>query len=191
MANNTSNGDRRTLRTDPRRPRGRRLLAATAGVVAALTLGACSNGFEAQTDQIYQPGPGISVREGGVYLLNGAFVSDGQGHATLIGALLNQQKTPDRLLTVGVTDSKGRPANASILPGTIALPPKVSVQLSETGPIRADGVGLAPGTFCTIDLTFQNAAPIKVQIPVLTRGRDFGGVPIAPIPTTSSPTPQG
>ena len=67
---------------------------------AAPQLAGCSRGFGAQTDQIYQPGPGISVRSGGVYVINALVMTDGSGHGTLIGALINQQPHADILESV-------------------------------------------------------------------------------------------
>ncbi len=64
-------------------------------------LAGCGTGFQAQTNQIYQPGPGITVRDGGVYAINTLIVTDGNGNGTLVAALVNQAARPDTLVSRG------------------------------------------------------------------------------------------
>ncbi len=123
--------------------RSRRRLVVAAAVLAPLLAG-CGTGFQAETNQIYQPGPGISVRQDGVYGINMAIVTDGSGHGTLVAALINQQHHPDTLVTSAVKTSRGLPPVATILTGTVALPVQTSVQLGFTGVVRVEGT-LAPG----------------------------------------------
>jgi hypothetical protein len=166
---------------------------ATVGAAALLAvtgLTGCSRGFNAETDQIYQPGPGISVRQDGVYLLNAAFVTNGSGNATLVGALLNIQLHSDALRAITVVASDGKAATTSIGPGTISLPPHQNIQLGSSGQIRASG-GLTAGTFCKVTLTFRYGAPISTQLPVLAKTKDFAGVRIGPIPSPTPVTPSG
>ncbi len=175
-----------TSAATPRRRRSPRLLVAGAVGLLGFSLAGCSNGFNAQTDEIYQPGPGISVRQGGVYLLNAAIVTDGSGNGTLIGALLDQSRTPDRLVSAKITGPKA--PTVTIIPGTITLPVHRSVQLADTSDVRLVGT-LTTGTFLSLSLTFHNAAPINVQIPVLPRTTDFHDVLIGPPPPTLTPIP--
>jgi hypothetical protein len=144
----------------------------------------CSNGFDAQTDQLYQPGPGISVREDGVYLLNAAIVTDGSGNGTLIGALLNTGSRPDRLVSVSFG---GGSQQSNIVGGTITLPMRQPVQLADTGNVQVSGKGIVAGTFQKVSLTFRNGAPISTDLPVLTQTEEFSTIPVAPI----LPSPSG
>lgn len=143
--------------------------------------------FHAQTNEIYQPGPGITVRNGDVYGLNLAVVTDGEGHGTLIGALLNKVTAPDKLEAVSVRQLDGKRLTVAILPGYIALQPEQSVQLADTAAVRVTG-DLTSGTYVRLVLTFHNAAPIRLKVPVLISGPDFNSVTIGPAPTPTVPT---
>jgi hypothetical protein len=155
--------------------------------VAAPLLASCGTGFQAQTNQIYQPGPGISDRTDGVYVLNALVVTDGQGHGTLVGALINQRARPDRLESVTVKSDSGAPLKASILSGTLALLPQRSVQLADTGDVRVSGK-LVAGAFCSLSLTFHNAAPVAIQIPIVAKTSAFANVQVGPVPPPSTPS---
>ncbi len=167
-----------------RRPSRRLLVALT--VVAPL-LAACGSGFHAQTNQIYQPGPGITVRVGGVYAMNTLIVTDGHGNGTLVGALINQRSRPDELRSVRVSTRAGRVLDSTIISGTIALPSQRAVQLADTGDVRVRGT-LDAGTYLTLTLTFANAAPVHVEIPVVSASSDFRRVPLGPVPPPTTPS---
>lgn len=168
------------------RPRRHRLLGALAAVLAPL-LAACGAGFQAQTNQIYQPGPGISVRDGGVYALNAQILTDGKGNGTLVAALINQVATPDTLESVSLQNRAGKQLDATILSSTIALPSQRSVQLASTGDVRITG-DLAAGTYATLSLFFRNAKPIEVGVPVVATAPMYDGVPLGPVPTPTTPS---
>jgi len=161
-------------------------VAVTVALIAPLLAG-CGSGFHAKTSEIYQPGPGISVRTGGVYAVNMLIVTDGQGNGTLIGALINQQKTADKLTAVDVVGPGGHAVTTSILSGTIALAPQKSVQLADTADVRLTG-HLVAGAFYHLTLTFDQAAPITTQIPILTNTDAYSGVTVAPAPTSTTPS---
>jgi hypothetical protein len=152
-------------------------------VVTPLLAG-CGTGFQAQTNQIYQPGPGISVRDDGVYAINTLIVTDGNGNGTLVTALINQATRPDTLVRAGVSyTTTGRPLTTKILGGRVLLPPQQPVQLGYTGDVRVEG-RLIPGTYVSLSLTFRNGAPVDLEIPIVKDSLDYAGVPIGPIPTT-------
>ena len=166
----------------------RRWLAAA--VVAPLLAG-CATSFGAQTQRVYQPGPGITVRSSGVYVLNAFIVTDSEGNGTLVAGLVNQMTRPDMLESVTLAGPGGKPLSASILPGTVALPGQQLVQLADSGPVRFGG-DLVGGVNYTLSLGFASAAPVTVMIPALTvgSGAEFSTVPVGPTPsapTTASP----
>jgi hypothetical protein len=164
----------------------RPVVAATAILLSALLAG-CSNGFGAQTDEIYQPGPGVTVREDGVYLLNASIVTDGSGNGTIVGALLDEAGTGDQLVSIAL---KGKLTNhGTIIGGSLDLPPHRSVQLAERGNIRISGT-LTPGTYQFVTLTFRNGAPIAVGLPVLRKAGDFADVPVGPVPGAVGRSPS-
>ena len=167
-----------------RRPARRRLLISAA---LAATLAGCSGGFNAQTNQLYQPGPGVSVRQDGVYLINALVVTDGSGHGTLVGALVNEQARSDALESVTLTGSQGVSVNVTILAGSISLRPYQAVQLADTGGVRFQGT-LQPGATYKLTMTFRNGAPITTLIPLITKTSTYSQVPIGPVRTGTTPS---
>ncbi len=150
-------------------------------------LAGCATSFGAETNQLYQPGPGITVRDSDVYVLNAFIVTDGRGNGTLVGALLNRAARVDTLESVKVTGPGGKPLSASILPGTVALPVQRSVQLANTGAVRVAGA-LRAGVNYALTLTFHSAAPVTLTIPALSRWSQFDGVPVGPAPSGTTPS---
>ena len=82
----------------------RRSIAAVAVVLAAPALSSC--GFDAPTEQIYNPTVGVFDKSGSVELLNVLVVADAAGSGTVIATLVNSDLVNDDALT-GVTGSGG------------------------------------------------------------------------------------
>lgn len=158
-----------------------------AAVVVPLLAGCGSTSFGAQTSQVYQPGPGITVRSSDVYVFNALVVTDGDGNGTLVGGLINQVTRTDTLQSVALTTPQGKQVDATILPGTVSLPDQLSVQLADTGDVRFGG-DLEAGLNYSLTLTFANAAPVTVIVPVLTDAAEFATVPVGPTPTPTTPS---
>jgi hypothetical protein len=175
----------RSAASPPLRRTGRRL-AIAAAVVSPLLAG-CGAGFQAQTNQIYQPGPGITDRSDGVYVVNALVVTDGEGHGTLVGGLINQEPRPDKLESASVACRTGAAPKASIAGGTVALPSQRTVQLADTGVVRLTGT-LRAGSFCTLSVTFQRAAPVDMDIPIVANSADYAAVPLGPTPPGTTPS---
>jgi hypothetical protein len=170
-------------------PNGARRLrrpVAFAAVLLCPVLAGCGVGFHAETNQIYQPGPGITVRNNSVYALNALVVTDGRGDGTLVAGLLNRRPQPDALQSVSITNSSGRQLKTTITGGTVALPPQKLVQLADTGAVRVSGT-LLPGSVCSLALTFQNSAPVQVKIPVVTSAPPYDAVPLGPVSASATP----
>lgn len=174
-----------SLAAQQRVRRPRRLLVATA--VLTPLLAACGAGFQAQTNQIYQPGPGITERGSTMDAINMLVVTDGSGNGTLVAALLNQQPQQDTLESVEMTNTAGKALTTTILSSTIALAPQKAVQLAETSDVRVTG-DLVAGTYATITLTFAHAAPISAMIPIVAQSATFAKVVTGPIPTPTTPS---
>ena len=173
----------RTEQTRPVRRRHRRLAVATAILASPILVGCGGgSGFQAQTNQIYQPGPGITVRNPGMFLLNAAIVSDGQGNGTLVGALVNQQPHPDALIGAAVTGRGGQAILTKILTTKVDLAPQRPVQFANTSTIRMMSDNLVTGRFYTLTLTFEHAAPIKIQTLAIPNTAEFSNVKIGPLP---------
>jgi len=143
-------------------------------------LSGCAADFNAQTNQQYQPGEGINDRSTDVYVLNALVVADGQGNGTLVGTLLNQATTPDALTSVAAADGQGQSIRVTKLVSPMALAPQHAVKLETDAAVRLTGAGVVSGDFITVQLTFQQAAPLQLDIPVLADGPIYTGVPVGP-----------
>lgn len=143
-------------------------------------LASCAAGFNAQTQQQYQAGEGISDRSTDIYVLNALVVADDQGNGTLVGTLINQSGQADELQQVSVTGADGKPIRTTELTSPVPLEYQQSVQLESDGLVRLTGDGVQAGDFITVTFTFGNAAPIELAIPIVPTGPMYTSVPVGP-----------
>jgi copper(I)-binding protein len=148
-------------------------------VVPAICLGltGCNSTFDEQTNQQYQAAAGISDRGHEVYVLNALVVTDGKGHGTLVGSLLNQTKTTDKLVSVSATTTAGKTINVKMA-SPVTLKAQQAVKLETAGAVRLTGSALRAGYYVNVTFTFANAAPVQVSIPVLPDGPVYTSVPV-------------
>ncbi len=144
-------------------------------LVASCSFG--TSNFDAQTNQFYTPAEGINERSGGVDVLNALVVADGDGQGRFIAGLVNNSDSTDDALTQvqGAGDS-------SDIQGTLQTPidvaPNGFVQLADQGvePVVLQGDQIVPGDFVELTMTFQQADPVTVQLPVVAAEDDFADV---------------
>lgn len=194
-------GNRLSARPSARSRLPRRL--AIAVLVATLpVLTACAANFSAQTQQQYQPAVGTDDRDGDVYVINAVIVADQAGNGTVVTTLISQQ-SDDYLQGFSAEDSKGGALKTNKLPAItgsqdpnapsngIALPAQQSVKIPDDGALQVSGDTITPGTFATLTLTFVEAAPATIDVPVVPRSGPYIGTQIRPIetPSTSESTP--
>jgi hypothetical protein len=161
----------------PRRPARPRLLRATL-VLSALVLSAgCGSNFGAQTNRIYQPAEGIIDRDGDVYALNVLAVLD-QDRATLIGALLNQVRRTDALVEVTGNGDGGASFTAELAGSQLELPSRQLVQMGDDAAVSLPADDVTLGDVVDVTLTFRNATPISMSVPVVARSGDYATVPM-------------
>jgi hypothetical protein len=172
---------RRTSRT--------RALAAATAASATVALTGCAANFSAPTNEPYQPAAGISVRSGEVYAIDTLVVTDGSGNGTVVASLINQQADDDTLQSYTATDSSGNEITTAPLSQPIDLPaypsPHQAVQVGTAGDLRLSGDNVTGGTFVDLTFTFGNAAPVKVEAPVVVGGADslYANIPVGPAST--------
>lgn len=164
----------------------RRLSTAAAAVLmAAPALAAC--GFQAQTDQVYNPGVGVNNRSGAVDVLAATVVSGSKGSGTVIAAFVNNnQYRGDKLVKVSGAGEDSMVqvqmgARPTIRGGGFVqladLPQSISVRGSE----------VVPGRLVTLRFSFQNAQSVTLDVPVVQHSGDYANVPL-PSSSTSTPT---
>jgi len=140
----------------------------------------CGAGFGAQTQQVYQPADGVTVRSGMVYVVNALVVTDGDGNGTVVVALINQADEPDRLVSLTAEATTGEPVEVTPIPTDFELASGESVQSAETGTLRLSSPELEPGGLVTLTFEFEQAAPVSVEVPVLPQSTDYADVEIGP-----------
>lgn len=144
--------------------------AAFAALLLAPTLAAC--GFNAQTDQVYQPSTGVNDRDGSVDVLNALIVSGTDGSGTFAATLVNNDQDQSDELT-GVT---GEGVTASMEP--VAVSAAGVVNLAESGDVSILGDAVKAGGWVSLTLTFANGDTSSVRVPVVTDTGDYTEVPL-------------
>jgi hypothetical protein len=164
----------------------RRVLAATAVVLAAPVMSSCGVGFGAQTDQIYNPTAGTDNRSGSVDVLNALIVSAHNGSGTVIATLVNNNQTrADRLTGISGT---GPNSSVQVTPGgKTVIPPGGLLNLADQGSNTITGKDVMPGRF--IDLTFSFAHGASATLSTLVVSASDPQYSSVPLPSPSSSTP--
>ncbi len=182
-----------------RRSRGGRAPLFAALAVVPLLAG-CAANFDAQTQVQYQPAVGSDNRATDIYVLNALVVGDDSGDGTVVGTLINQADCPDYLVAVQAVDNSGGGIETSPLPAVqavqsstcaasqapdtgIALPSQRPAKLPDDGQVQVHADTVAPGTFITLTLRFQQAGPIEIDVPVVAEAAMYDGITVGPIET--------
>ncbi|MBT2233374.1 copper chaperone PCu(A)C [Nonomuraea sp. NEAU-A123] len=164
-------------------------------------LAGCSAGFDANTNKPYAPNEaGVLFDQAKNYGMHGiqipqAFIlgpdSGAQlawrGSAPVYLNILNTNGAPDTLTAV----SAGTMASAKVT-APIQLPSNQLVNTGKPSPqIMLEGISraLRGGESIHLDLQFANAGLVSMNVPVVTRSREFKDYPPAPN-ATPAPTPS-
>ncbi len=156
----------------------RRRAAAVALVVAAPGVAGCAGLWP--TDEIYNPGVGVNNRASDVNVLGATIVSGSPGQGNFIATLVNRSTTPDQLTSV---EADGMTVAGGATPDIAA---QGLVNLAETLkgiPITGDAKKLEAGRFVLVRLTFKNADPVTLNVPVVANTG-----PYAELAPSASPT---
>lgn len=181
----------------------RRWIVTAAAFLAAPVLAGCSVGFDANTNKPYAPVEAAALIERGAYgkqtiHIPRAFIlgpdSGGQipwrGSAPLYVTLLNTGGAPDTLQAVSAGN-----AAAVKLAAPIQLPVNQLVDTGKPSPqIKLESIAkaLRGGESIRLDFQFANAGTVSMNVPVVTRSREFATYPAvegAIPPPSPSPTP--
>jgi copper(I)-binding protein len=182
----------------------RRWIVAAAAFLVAPVVAGCSVGFDANTATPYAPAEGSALIEQGSYgkqsiHIPQAFIlgpdSGGQipwrGSVPVYLNILNSGSTPDTLTAV----SAGAAAQAK-LTAPVQLPSNQLVNTGKPAPqIILEGLskGLRGGESIRLDLQFANGGTVSMDVPVVTRSREYTAYPAVPgaIPApTPTATPE-
>ncbi len=177
--------------------RSRRATAAALIVIGAPALVGCGAGFDAQTNQVYQPAAGINDRSGDVYVLNALVVTDGSGYGTVSASLVNKAAEDDALVEVQASLTDGTELETNDLGAGIELFPQELVRLADEGAVRIsssetalepdtqeEAGGITPGSFVSIVFLFERGDTVELNLPVVNstlEGNEYyDDIPIGP-----------
>lgn len=158
----------------------RRRLAPAVLLLAAAGLSGCDVNFDAQTDQVYNPGVGVNEQSGSVDVLNALVVSGTEGSGTVVATLVNNDEvTADALQGIAGAEED---ASLKVTPGgPTAIPNGGVLNLAEAGRNFVQGEQVVPGDLVTLTFTFQRGEAITVDAPVVdTAGSTYAGVTLPP-----------
>lgn len=162
----------------------------TIALVAACMpgLAACGAGFDAQTNQVYQPAAGVSDRSGSVNVIDALIVTDGNGSGTVVASLVNTGVEDDLLTEVVASTTDGAPLESSDLRNGIVLPAGQAVQLANRGRVTVSGsaaagdqgseggAALAPSSYATLQFVFDRAPVVELTVPVVSNASDHNDI---------------
>ena len=146
---------------------------AAALLFAIPALSACS---AAATDEVYTPTKGVNNRDGEVDVLHALIVSDGKDGGRFVAGLVNNN-TEDADSLSGVTVADGD-AQVQVGDGDTEIPAGGILQLAGDDAAVVTVKGTTLGGYVRLTLTFQNAEPVTVNVPVLPPGEDFSDVQV-------------
>ncbi|MGW0807577.1 copper chaperone PCu(A)C [Nonomuraea sp. NPDC002799] len=178
----------------------RRWIVVAAAFLAAPVLTGCGAGFDATTNKPYAPNEAQVLIDNGAYGTRGiqipqAFIlgpdSGGQlawrGSAPIYLNILNTAGAPDTLQSV----SAGAMGTVKVT-APVQLPSNQLVNTGKPAPqlmLEAIPKSLRGGESVKLDLQFANAGVVSLNVPVVTRSRDFKDYPPAPN-AVPAPTPS-
>lgn len=157
-----------------------RATATGALVLTAPFLSACGMSFA--TDQVYTQAAGANDRQGSVDVLNALIVATEDGSGTFIATLANNETNEfeggeltsdgDDGLT-GISAAGDSQLTAQVSP--VEIPAGGVATLADDTGIPVEGESVRLGHFVTVELTFENAAPVTIQVPVVANNGAFAG----------------
>lgn len=178
----------------------RRWIVVAAAFLAAPVLAGCGTGFDANTNKPYAPSEAVALIDQGAYGTRGIHIPQAfilgpdsgaqlawRGSAPIYLNILNTAGAPDTLQAV----SAGSVA-AVKLTAPIQLPSNQLVNTGKPQPqlmLESISSSLRGGESIRLDLQFANAGTVSLNVPVVTRSREFKDYPPAPN-ATPAPTPS-
>jgi hypothetical protein len=161
-------------------------------VLTAPLLTSC--GFNYATDKVYTPAPGVNDRDGRVDVLNAMVVATADGKGTFVASLVNNEtpKVENGKLTdvddqlTGLEGSGGSTLTAT-LKEPITIPGGGLVKLADGNGIPVEGDSIKLGSFVEVTLTFENAEPATMKVPVVPNNGHYAGQDGTSLTPTEAP----
>lgn len=169
-----------------------RVFVVAALLAVAPALAACGAGNDANMAQPYTPTEAAEKSQNGITVAQAFILGPEPGQTLPAGSaaplyltMVNGNQNADQLTGITTDAQAASSAKAS---APIALPPQTLVKSANPAPqILIEGIRkpLLGGESMRLTLQFQNAGAITMDVPVITRSREFATLQPAP---NSSPT---
>lgn len=143
----------------------RRSIAVAATLLVAPLLSSC--GFDAPTDQVYNPAVGVDDRKGQVDVLNALVVSGSDGSGVVLASLVNNDEANDDTLR-GVSGARKDAGLTIRSRGESPVAAGGLTNLAVDGRVVVRGERVAPGNFVSLTFTFDRGEAITVDAPVVS-----------------------
>ncbi|WP_181958430.1 copper chaperone PCu(A)C, partial [Nonomuraea deserti] len=181
-----------------------RWIVVAAAFLAAPVLAGCGAGFDATTNQPYAPNEAQVLIEKGAYGTRGIHIPQAfilgpdpgaqlawRGSAPVYLNILNKSGAPDTLekITAGGMGEVKVTAPIQLPVGQLVNTGKPTPQIM----LESIPKSLRGGESIKLDLQFAKAGVVSMNVPVVTRSREFQAYPPAPNATpapTPTPTPS-
>ena len=180
-------------RVSQRRVRLARWQGLPVAVVVGLLTSGCGSNFNAESQDPYQPGPGITDRSSDVFVINMLVVTSDEGMGTVVGSLVNQRSQSDYVVEFTASHSEAGELRTSPLPAVpadeassggdapsagVAVPASGATQLPKDAQLQVTGEAVVPGTLVTLTFTFHRGEPVTVEVPVFSEDNSYVGGPV-------------
>lgn len=153
--------------------RRRLTTAAVALTLPVLTAGLSGCGFDAPTDQRYNPAVGVNAQDGQVDALNVLIVSSTRGSGTFVGSFSNNNQTEGDAIT-GIT---GQGVQVEL--GDQTDIPAGGLLTVDNGSATVTGDRVDAGNFVRLTIEFEKAASVTLQAPVVAHEGAYADVPVS------------
>jgi len=164
-----------------------RVLAVAALLAVAPALGACGAGFDANLAQPYTPTEAAEASHNGITVAQAFILGPESGQTLPAGSaaplyltMVNDNASADQLTGITVDNQFADSARTA---SAISLPPGTLVKSANPEPqIVVENLKkpLRGGENVKLTLQFQNAGAIDMNVPVITRSREFATYQPAP-----------
>jgi hypothetical protein len=156
---------------------GRRLVAVLA-VVLLPSVTACAATFGAETQLPYTPGEGTWANVDGLKLRNMVAVAPEEGQATLVGTIVNDGETDDRLVAIQVANGQATlpTSRVPVRAGEVSV---LGVDTSQgtAARIGLEGEDLVPGGVVDLTFEFEDAPSVELGVQVVAAEGAYATVP--------------
>jgi hypothetical protein len=124
-----------------------------------------------------EPSVGQVERTNTMTAANLAFVTAGEGTATLVGRLINDGEQPDRLVDVDAESEQG-PLDVRLVGEPVAVQPTEPVRLGPEPSVVAELQGMQPGLRVELELSFERSAPISTTVTVESQTGPYADIEV-------------